>query len=103
MIGKTITTKIANFIPSITMIIYFISLLTPRDMSIYNPITAIIVLLTASWKTSETTYIFPIPSNYDITIPITTLAASSIVLILISALLMKHIREVNIYDIAMNL
>jgi len=103
MIGKTIAAKIANFIPSIPMIIYFISLLTPSDMSIYNPITAIIILLTASWRTPETTYIFPIPSNLDVATPITTLAASSTILILASALLMKRIREVNIYDIAVSL
>jgi len=103
MIGKMVTTKIANFIPSMPMIIYFISLLTPSDMSIYNPITAIIILLTASWGTPETTYIFPIPSNLDITTPITILAASSMILILASALLMKRIQEVNIYDIAASL
>jgi len=103
MIGKTIVTRIANFVPSIPMIIYFISLLTPSDMSIYNPITAIIILLTVSWRTPETTYVFPIPSNLDIATPITILAASSIILVLASALLMKRIREVNIYDIAVSL
>jgi len=102
MIGRAITTKIANFIPSIPVIIYFASLLTPSDMTVYNPITAIVVLLSASWETPETTYVFSMPSNYDIATPITTLAVSSVVLVLASALLMKRIREVNIYDIALS-
>lgn len=103
IIGRTIAAKIANFIPSIPLIIYFISLLTPYDMSMYNPITAIIILLTASWKNLGATYVFPIPSSHDIATPIATLAISSVMLILASTLLMKRVREVNIYDIAMSL
>lgn len=100
MVGKATTAKIANFIPLLPMILYFTSLLTPPDISSYNPITAIMILLTSSLKYEGPTYFIPIPPTLSLPVLTAVILTSSAVLLLLSTLLMKRIREVNIYDAA---
>ncbi len=103
MIGKAITSRIASFIWTIPLILFFISIfVTPPNASIYNPITAMELLLTISWENGVTSYayIVPMSSNVNVVIPVITILVSSVILLLISTLLLKRIREVNIYDVA---
>jgi len=102
MVGKAAAAKIANFIPTLTIAIYFASLLAPADIRSYNPITAIMILLTSSLKGEKPMYFIPIPSTPDLSILVTIILASSAILLLLSILLMKRVREVNIYDVAMS-
>ncbi|ADM27068.1 hypothetical protein Igag_0219 [Ignisphaera aggregans DSM 17230] len=102
MVGRTATAKIANFIPMLPMIIYFVSLLTPADISSYNPITAIMMLLAYSLGGEKYIYIVPMPSTLSLPILVTVILTSSIILLILSILLVKRIREVNIYDVAMS-
>ena len=103
MIGRAITSKIANFVWGLPLILFFISIFaTPPSASMYNPITAMELLLAISWEKGVTSYSYmvPIPSHINVVIPVITILVSSAILLLISALLLKRVREVNIYDIA---
>jgi len=104
MVGRAMTTKIANFIPMLPIIIYFASLLIPADISFYNPFTAIVMLLASSLGGEKYIYIPTAPTPLPLNLPIlvTVVLASSIILLILSILLVKRIREVNIYDAAMS-
>jgi len=99
MVGRLTASKLANFIPSLVPVLYFASLLTPADLRPYNPVTAVMLLLASSL--GGPARIFATPSNPDAPTLAATVLASSAILLLLSALLMRRVREVNIYDVAM--
>ena len=105
MIGRLIISKIPIFIFYIPTILFFVSIFaTPPSASMYNPITAMEILLAISWEKGVMPYPYMVPmsSHVNVMIPVITILVSSAILLLISALLLKRVREVNIYDVAMN-
>ena len=105
MTGRAIFSKFSFFIFYIPIILFYISIfVTPPSLSMYNPITAMEILLAISWEKGATPspYMVPMPSHVNVVIPVITILVSSAILLLISVLLLKRVREVNIYDVAMN-
>jgi len=103
MTGRVIFSKFSFFIFYIPIILFYISIfVTPPNVSMYNPITAMEILLAISWEEGVTSYPYmvPIPSNVNVVIAVIIILVSSVILLLTSTLLLKRVREVNIYDVA---
>jgi len=101
MVGRSAASRLANFIPSLALILYFASLLTPAELRPYNPVTAVMILLASSLGSDEPARIFMTPSSPGAPTLAATVLAWSATLLILSILLMRRVREVNIYDVAM--